>query len=180
MADTQPLFDITKIRADARNSILEGAVTPDYPLDLEATYRLMNQALASEIICVLRYRHHQIIAKGIDWPQVAAQFEEHAREEEKHMLLIAERISQLGGDPNFDPTTAGERAFSDYGSSGPNVSLDQLIKEDLVAERVVIEIYRHFHHPLWHGWTPPAVAYSRSSWQMRKSTPTTWPICWPQ
>lgn len=136
------LYDVNQVRNDARKSILEGPVTPDYPLNLEESLSLLNEALASEILCVLRYRHHQIIAKGIDFPQVSAEFAEHAQAEEEHMLMIAERIDQLGGDPDFNPATVASRSSTEYGSQGPEVALDQLIKEDLVAERVVIEIYR--------------------------------------
>jgi bacterioferritin len=136
------LYDVNQIRSDAKKSIQEGPVTQDYKLDLQQAYKLMNEALASEILCVLRYQHHQIIAKGIDYPQVAAEFAEHTKSEYGHMVLIAERIDQLGGDPDFNPATIMSRAATEYGSAGPSVALDQLIKEDLVAERVVIEIYR--------------------------------------
>jgi bacterioferritin len=141
---TQPggdgkLYDLEQVRREAKQSILSGAVTMDYPLDLERTYELMNQALAAEILCVLRYRHHQIIAKGIDFPQVAAEFAEHAEDEYRHMMAIAERIDQLGGDPDFNPSTVTQRAATEYGSSDV---LARMIEEDLVAERVVIEIYR--------------------------------------
>ena len=133
------LFDLEQVRRDAKQSILNGAVTADYPLDLARTYELMNEALAAEILCVLRYRHHQIVAKGIDNPQVAAEFEEHANDEQIHMMLIAERIDQLGGDPDFNPATVTSRASTEYGASE---ELTGMIAEDLVAERVVIEIYR--------------------------------------
>jgi bacterioferritin len=136
------LYDVNQVRADAKKSIDEGPVTEDYKLDLNQTYKLMNEALASEILCVMRYRHHQVIAKGIDFPQVSAEFAEHAESEFEHMMMIAERIDQLGGDPDFDPATVASRSATEYGSKGPKVPLDQLIKEDLVAERVVIEIYR--------------------------------------
>lgn len=136
------LYDVQKVRRDARQSIEEGAVTKDYALDLEQTYTLLNEALASEILCVLRYRHHQVIAKGIDFPQVAAEFAEHAESEHAHMMMLAERIDQLGGDPDFNPATINSRASTEYGSVGPEVALRQLIKEDLIAERTVIEIYR--------------------------------------
>jgi bacterioferritin len=147
MATTQPqsqsaanaLFDVAQVRRDAKQSMLKGAVTVDYPLDLARTYDLMNQALAAEILCVLRYRHHQIVAKGIDYPQVADEFEEHADDEQAHMMLIAERIDQLGGDPDFNPATVTARASTEYGTSDV---LTSMIEEDLVAERVVIEIYR--------------------------------------
>jgi bacterioferritin len=147
MATTQPqsqtgangLFDVAQVRRDAKQSMLKGAVTVDYPLDLARTYDLMNQALAAEILCVLRYRHHQIVAKGIDCPQVAAEFAEHADDEQAHMMLIAERIDQLGGDPDFNPATVTGRASTEYGTSDV---LTTMIEEDLVAERVVVEIYR--------------------------------------
>ncbi|MEB3830892.1 ferritin-like domain-containing protein [Phormidium sp. CCY1219] len=146
MTATQPqkteLYDVEKVRQEARQSIEEGAITEDYPLDLEQTYKLLNEALASEILCVLRYRHHEVIAKGINYPQVAAEFAEHAASEHEHMMVLAERIDQLGGDPDFNPATIVQRSSTEYGSSGPNVELVELIKEDLVAERVVIEIYR--------------------------------------
>jgi bacterioferritin len=136
------LYDVQQVRQEARQSLQEGAVTKDYPLDLEQTYTLLNETLASEILCVMRYRHHQIIAKGIDFPQVAAEFAEHAESEYEHMMMIAERIDQLGGDPDFNPATVSARSATEYGSAGPEVALRQLILEDLIAERVVIEIYR--------------------------------------
>jgi bacterioferritin len=136
------LYDVDQIRQEARQSIDQGAVTQDYPLDREQVFQLMNEALASEILCVLRYRHHQIIAKGINFPQVAAEFAEHAADEQEHMMRIAERIDQLGGDPDFNPATIANRSSTEYGSSGAQVELVELIKEDLVAERIAIEIYR--------------------------------------
>jgi bacterioferritin len=135
----QQLFDLDKVRQDAKQSIEKGAVTADYPLDLPRTYELLNQALASEILCVLRYRHHQVIAKGIDFPQVAAQFAEHAKNEHEHMMAIAVRIDELGGDPDFNPSTIAARASTEWGTSD---ILTEMIKEDLIAERVVIEIDR--------------------------------------
>src|SRR5262249_1603038 len=133
-----------------KESVLNGAVTADYPLDLTRTYALMNQALAAEILCVLRYRHHQIIAKGIDNPQVAAEFAEHADDEHRHMMMIAERIDQPGGNPDFNPATVTPRASTEYGTSDV---LSEMIEEDLVAERVVIEIYRKLVH--WFGNDDP-------------------------
>ena len=133
------LYDVDQVRREAKESMLKGAVTADYPLDLQRTYQLMNEALAAEILCVLRYRHHQIVAKGIDFPQVAAQFAEHADDEQRHMMAIAERIDELGGDPDFNPSTVTSRSATEYGTSD---ILSKMIEEDLVAERVVIEIYR--------------------------------------
>jgi bacterioferritin len=133
------LYDIEEVRKQAAQSLESGAVTPDYPLDLERTYQLLNEALATEILCVLRYRHHQIIAKGIDYPQVAAEFAEHAATEEQHMLDIGQRIEELGGNPDFDPSTVVARSATEYGTG---TTLVEMIREDLIAERVVIEIYR--------------------------------------
>jgi bacterioferritin len=136
------LFDIHQVRQEARQSIEQGAVTEDYTLDREQVFQLMNEALASEILCVLRYHHHQIIAKGINYPQVAAEFAEHAADEQEHMMRIAERIDQLGGDPDFNPATISNRSPTEYGSSGTEIDLVELIKEDLVAERIAIQVYR--------------------------------------
>jgi len=134
----------------AKQSIKEGAVTKDYSLDINEACKLLNEALATEILCVLRYRHHQIIAKGIDYAEVAAEFEEHAKQEEMHMLMIAERINQLGGNPDFNPATILERSATEYGS---HTSLVEMIKEDLIAERIVITIYRKLIE--WFGAEDP-------------------------
>jgi len=144
------LYNVGEVREQAKQSILKGPVTVDYPLDLKEAYELLNQALGAEILCVLRYRHHQIIAKGIDFPQVAAQFEEHAQNEHEHMMRIAERIDQLGGDPDFNPATVVRRSATEYGQSSV---LSEMIREDLVAERVVIEIYRQVVR--WFGNADP-------------------------
>ncbi len=136
---TVGLYDTEEVRRQAKSSIESGAVTPDYVLDLPRTHELMNEALAAEILCVLRYRHHQVTAKGIDFPQVAEQFAEHADNEEKHMMAIATRIEQLGGNPDFNPATVLSRAATEYGNS---TTLAGMIKDDLIAERIVIEIYR--------------------------------------
>jgi bacterioferritin len=144
------LYDVDQVRREAKQSMLKGAVTADYPLDLARTHALLNEALAAEILCVLRYRHHQVIAKGIDNPQVAAEFAEHADDEQIHMMKIAERIDQLGGDPDFNPATVAQRASTEYGTSD---TLNKLIEDDLVAERVVIEIYRKLIH--WFGNEDP-------------------------
>lgn len=132
-------LDINQIKQQARQHLDEGAVTSDYPLDLNEAYEHLNNALATEIMCVLRYRHHQIIAKGIDFLQVAEEFEEHAINEEKHMMMIADRINQLGGNPDFNPASVVKRTTTEYGSG---TSLKDMIEEDLIAERTVIMIYR--------------------------------------
>jgi bacterioferritin len=137
--DGRALYDVERVRREARNSVERGPVTEDYSLSVERACELLNDDLAAEILCVLRYRHHQIVAKGIDFPQVAAQFGEHAASEERHAMMIAQRIDQLGGDPGMDPTAVAGKAATEYGSA---TDLDGMIRDDLVAERVVIEIYR--------------------------------------
>lgn len=132
-------FNINEIRKEAKKSLSEGAVTVDYPLDVKQACKILNEALASEILCVLRYRHHQVVAKGINYPQVAAEFKEHAESEEKHMMELAERIDQLGGDPDMNPATISARSATEFGTSGDLVTM---IREDLVAERIAIEVYR--------------------------------------
>lgn len=131
--------DIEKIKAEAKQSIDQGALTKDYPLNVDEVCKQLNNALATEIMCVLRYRHHQIIARGIDSPQVAAEFKEHAEEEERHMLMIAERINQLGGNPDFNPATVIKNTATEFGNSTDLISM---IKDDLIAERIVISFYR--------------------------------------
>ncbi len=132
-------YDKIAIREEAKKSIDQGAVTGDYGLDPVRACEILNEALASEVVCVLRYRHHQIIAKSIHSPGVAAEFEEHAKNEEEHVLMIAERINQLGGEPNLDPAFAADRSITEYGNS---TSLLGMIRDDLVAERIVISLYR--------------------------------------
>lgn len=143
-------FDVQDIRKKARESIDKGAVTQDYALDLDEACHLLNSALASEILCVLRYRHHQIIARGIDYHSVAEEFEEHAKQEEEHMLMIAERITQLGGNPDFNPATITERSPTEYGSK---TSLIDMIEEDLIAERIAIMAYKKLIE--WFGAKDP-------------------------
>jgi bacterioferritin len=143
-------YSLDEIRKQAKQSIENGAVTQDYPLDLEQAYKLLNAALATEIMCVLRYRHHQVIAKGIDRPQVAAEFKEHADDEQKHMMMIAERINQLGGNPDFNPGTVLERTATEYGTGN---DLLKLIEEDLIAERIAIMAYRELI--VWFGSGDP-------------------------
>lgn len=148
--EQSPLSNIEAIKQEAERSIQDGAVTLDYPLDISEACRLLNAALATEIMCVLRYRHHQIIAKGIENPQVVAEFAEHAVDEERHMMMLAERISQLGGDPDFNPETIKLRTATEYGSG---TDLMQLIKENLVAERIAIMFYRELIN--WFGASDP-------------------------
>lgn len=143
-------FNIENIKKQAQEDLAKGAVTQDYPLNLEEACRHLNGALATEIMCVLRYRHHQIIAKGIDKPQVVAEFAEHAADEERHMMMLAERINLLGGNPDFNPGTVLQRTATDYGTG---TDLFKLIEEDLVAERIAIMVYRNLIE--WFGTKDP-------------------------
>jgi bacterioferritin len=131
--------DIEAIRKRAREHLEQGAITPNYGGNVETAIRLLNEAVATEIVCILRYRFHAITATGIASEAVKEEFEEHAVEEEQHMLWIAERINQLGGKPNLNPDGLSGRAASQY-VEGHN--LIDMIKENLVAERIAIETYR--------------------------------------
>jgi bacterioferritin len=139
MANGSFVSDIQTVRARAREHLEEGAITPNYGGDLETTLRLLNDAVASEIVCILRYRFHAVAATGISSESVKAEFEEHARDEEQHLLWFAERINQLGGKPEMNPEGLAKRSATQY-IEGEN--LVGMIKENLVAERIVIEIYR--------------------------------------
>lgn len=132
------LTDIKTLRERARKHIKNGAVTEGYQADRENVIRLLNEALATEIVCVLRYKRHYFMAHGIHSQAVAAEFQEHAGEEQQHADQIAERIVQLGGEPNFNPEGLTARSHAEYVEGG---SLVDMIKEDLVAERIAIESY---------------------------------------
>jgi bacterioferritin len=132
------LSDIKEIRRRARQHIQAGAVTEGYRADRETVLRLLNEALATEIVCVLRYRRHHYTAAGIHAQAVAQEFLEHANEEQGHADLIAERIVQLGGEPDFNPEGLMTRSHSEYSATG---NLLEMIHENLVAERIAIESY---------------------------------------
>ncbi len=133
------LTDIQTLRKRAREHIEQGAVTPGYRGDRETAIKLLNDALATEIVCVLRYKRHYFMASGIHAQSVAAEFLEHANEEQGHADQIAERIVQLGGDPNFSPDGILSRSHAEYVEGD---SLISMIKEDLIAERIAIDSYR--------------------------------------
>jgi bacterioferritin len=139
------LTDVKTLRSRARKSLDDGAVMPSYKGDVEQTIDLLQTVVATELVCVLRYRKHAIAAEGIDSQSVKQEFIEHAESENAHMLAAAERINQLGGVPNFDPEGLASRAATEYGDAD---TLVEMIKEDLIAERLVIEHYqeliRHF------------------------------------
>jgi bacterioferritin len=137
---TQPfLSDIQTLRKRAREHIAQGAVTPGYHADRGVVLKLLNEALATEIICVLRYKRHYYMAQGIHAEGVAAEFLEHATEEQQHADQIAERITQLGGEPDFSPDGLTSRSHAEYVEGS---SLEEMIKEDLIAERIAIDSYR--------------------------------------
>lgn len=130
--------DIEKIRERARHKMLDGAVTEAYRADRSQVIDVLQEILATEIVCTLRYRNHYFAASGIEAQAVAAEFKEHAAQEQQHTEWVAERISQLGGLPDFNPKGLESRAHAEYSTGA---TLEALIREDLVAERVAVETY---------------------------------------
>lgn len=142
MADNnqQPfLSDIKAIRQRARENMENGAVTGGYAADRDTVINILNDALATEIVCVMRYKHHYYMAHGLNAEVVAQEFLEHAQQEQGHADQIAERITQLGGAPNFSPDSLLTRSHSEYVEGD---TLKEMIQEDLVAERIAIDSYR--------------------------------------
>ncbi len=139
MADQPFLTDIKTLRERARQHIENGAVTSGYTADRETVIKLLNEALATEIVCTLRYRRHYFMASGINAESVAAEFLQHANEEQGHADSIAQRIVQLQGEPNFNPDGLLTRSHAEYVEG---TTLLDMIKEDLVAERIAIDSYR--------------------------------------
>jgi bacterioferritin len=131
--------NIEEIRSKAQRKIDQGPVTEDYRLDLAQSVSILNEALASEIVCVLRYRFHYIMATGIHSSAVAEEFLEHAQDEQEHANHIAKRIQQLGGKPEMNPTVVARTSHTEYKEGA---TLADMIREDLVAERIVIDTYR--------------------------------------
>lgn len=132
------LSDIQKIRDRARNAISEGAVTSGLKTEREQVLKVLNEVLATELVCTLRYKHHYYMAKGINSEAVREEFLQHANEEQQHADWVAERIVQLNGKPDFNPVVLAERSHSEYVEGGDLVTM---IEEDLVAERIAIETY---------------------------------------
>jgi len=132
-------LDIDAIRKRARSNVEDGAVTEGYRGDRETVLRLLNEALATEIVCVLRYKRHYFMAKGLNAEPAAAEFAEHASEEQEHADRIAERIVQLGGAPNLSPEGLLQRSHSEYVEAN---SLKEMIRENVIAERIAIDSYR--------------------------------------
>lgn len=134
-----PLSDIKTLRKRARQNIEAGAVTEGYAADRKAVLRLLNEALATELVCVLRYKRHFFMAKGIHSEPVKAEFLAHAGEEMGHADLLARRIVELGGEPNFSPDGLSARSHAEYIEGD---TLHSMIRENLIAERIAIESYR--------------------------------------
>ena len=133
------ISDVKTLRERARRHIEEGAVTEGYGADREVVLKLLNEALATELVCALRYKRHYYMAEGPQSDAAAAEFLEHAQQEEQHADQIASRIVQLGGEPDFSPDTLTARSHAEY---VPGTDLVSMIKEDLVAERIAIDSYR--------------------------------------
>ncbi len=134
------LTDIQTLRKNARARIAQGAITDTYAGNVQMAIDLLQGALATEIVCVLRYTMHAVAATGIASEGPKEEFAQHAKEEQGHMMQLAERINQLGGTPDFDPQNLVSRSASQYGPSEAN--LVEMIKENLIAERIAIDHYR--------------------------------------
>ena len=133
------LTDVKTLRERARKNLSTGGVTFTYEGDVKKTIDILQSVLATEIVCVLRYTMHAVAATGISSEGVKAEFAQHAKEEAGHMNQVAERINQLGGKPDFNPTGLATRAASEYGSAS---NLIEMIKENLIAERIAVDHYR--------------------------------------
>ena len=136
---TAGMSDVATLRRRARAHLEDGAVTSSYPKDRETIIQLLNEALATELVCVLRYKRHYYATKGIRAKVAAAEFLEHAQDEQQHANEIAQRIVQLGVNPDLNPSTLASRSHAEYDDS---TDLPGMLKANLIAERVAIESYR--------------------------------------
>ena len=136
---TAGLTDVATLRRNAREQVDQGAITASYAADRQTVIRLLNEALATEYVCVLRYYRHYHMASGMLADAVKAEFLEHAQQEQAHAHQLAERIVQLGGEPDLDPDTLTARSHAEY---KPGTDLRDMVAEDLVAERIAIDSYR--------------------------------------
>jgi bacterioferritin len=136
---SHPITDVATLRSRARKHIEQGAVTAGYSADRDQVVKLLNEALATEIVCVLRYRRHHFMARGIHGQSVGAEFLKHSNEEQGHADWLAQRIVQLGGEPDFSPDHLSERSHAEYVAGH---TLSEMIRENLVAERIAIDSYR--------------------------------------
>jgi bacterioferritin len=132
------LTDVKKLRENARKNMDKGSVTEGYKADVQQVLKVLNDVLATELVCVLRYKRHYYMAQGISSDSVKTEFLQHATEEQQHADWVAERITQLGGEPDFSPTTLADRSASEYVEGK---TLVDMIKEDLIAERIAIQTY---------------------------------------
>ena len=139
MTKAKVLTDVKTLRHDARQHLERGAVTVGYSADRTEIIKQLNEALATELVCVLRYRRHHFMARGIHARSVASEFLAHSNEEQGHADLIAARIVQLGGEPNFAPDGLAQRSHAEYVAG---TTLESMIRENLVAERIAIDSYR--------------------------------------
>ena len=138
--NNQPfLTDVKQLRIQARQNIEKGALTPAYQGDVKQTIDILQSVLATEIVCTLRYTMNAVVASGLSSQSVKEEFDEHAKEEQGHMRLVAERINQLGGKPNFNPEGLASRSASEYTEG---VNLVEMIKENLIAERIACDHYQ--------------------------------------
>ncbi len=133
------LSSVSTLRERARKNVENGAVTESYSADRETVLRLLNESLATELVCVLRYKRHYFMAKGVKAHVAAEEFLEHATQEAEHADKLAERIVQLGGEPEFDPDTLSKNSHAQYVAGK---TLKEMVTEDLVAERIAIDSYR--------------------------------------
>src|SRR5580698_3728843 len=168
------LTDVQELRKRARVSLDKGAITPAYHGDVKQTIDILQAVLATEIVCVLRYTMNAITAAGISSDSVKKEFEQHAKEEQGHMRMVAERINQLGGTPNFNPEGLATRSASQYSEGG---NLIEMIKENLVAERIACEHYRELIR-FFADKDSTTRVMMKASWLMKRSTPTTCMTFW--
>jgi bacterioferritin len=144
-------IDIARIREDAREHLKQGALTAADTTDVDRVIDVLNKVIASEMVCYLRYTQNAIVAQGINREQVSAMFVDHATEELGHFQRVSDRINQLGGSPDLDPATLKKRAITDYVEPDDPTDLQGMIRENLLGERIVIEVYTEIIHWLGDG-----------------------------
>lgn len=168
------LTDIKTLRARARKHIEDGAVTAGYQADRATVIKLLNEALATELVCILRYKRHYFMASGINADSVAQEFLQHATEEQGHADLIATRIVQLKGEPNFNPEGLAMRSHAEYVEGH---DLIEMIREDPVAERIAIDSYGEMIRYIGDKDVTGAACW-KAFWRWRRNTPTTCRAFW--